>query len=384
MKKILFIIALGAAFIFNACDPMKDINDELDAIYDNSDERAQFLIDKQIAPEAYTLTDEDYELSSNESVANYKNFSASALPKDYLPEILNQKFSGENAQSMMVTYDYYSSPVVDKANAYVISDDEYGEMGQSYANFDDEDEAEALIAKLLDRKVYVEDEGTEQTVEYTMFSTYEDRFIKVNADGSSEEVGYTSDAVEVTDEIYEATGNGKYKNFYKVEDALEDLAKYATDNGLAPITYNALVYLNYLPEYVVFYYNGTNWMVKQSVMPRSEELNYALNEDDITQSYWWADPAIKITLTGADYALFPGDGSAGGTAKYGNFDLRSGNIPGPDTAKLVEMIGEMLDTNYGAVENQQYLVTYAYYDGSSGAASIRIIKQGGTWSEYSE
>ncbi len=382
MKKILFIIALGAAFIFNACDPMKDINDELDTIYDNADKRAQFLIDKQVAPEAYTLTESDYELSSNESVANYHNFSASALPKDYLPEILNQLFSGENAQSMMVTYDYYSSPVVDKANAYVISDSEYSEMGQRYSNFDNADEAEALIAKLLDRKVYVEDAGTEQTVEYTMFATYEDRFIKVNEDGTSEEVGYTSDAVEVTDAIYEATGNGKYKNFYRIENALEDLAQYATDSALAPITYKALVYQNYLSEYVVYIFDGSNWMVKQSVMPVTEELNYALNENDITQSYWWADPAIKITLTGADYALFPGDGSAGGTAKYGNFDLRSGNIPGPDTAKLVEMIGEMLDTNYGAVEDQQYLVTYAYYDGGSGSATIRIIKQGGTWSEY--
>jgi len=378
MKKILFIITLGAAFIFNACNPMNDINDELDTIYENADKRAQFLKDKQVAPEAYTLTDEDYELSSNESVANYKNFSASALPKDYLPEILNQKFSGENAQSMMVTYDYYAPPVVDEANAYEISDDEYGEMGQSYANFDNSDEAEALIAKLLDRKVYVEDAGTEQTVMYTMFSTYEDRYIQVNADGTSEEVGYTSDAVEVTDEIYEATGNGKYKNFYRVENALEDLAQYATDNGLAPITYNALVYLNYLPEYAVFMYNGTNWMVKQSVMPTTEELNYSLNEDDITQSYWWADPAIKITLSSVDYDLFDT------TNRYQNFDLRSGQTPGTDRALLVEMIGEMLDTNHGAVENQQYLVTYAYYDGSSGSTSIRIIKQSGTWSEYSE
>ncbi len=384
MKKLLFIIALGSAFIFNACDPMKDINDDLDAVYDNADETARFLKDLTVAPESYTLTDEDYELSSNSSVANYKNFSSSALPKDYLPEILNQLFSGEDAQSMLVTYNYYSRPVTDEDNAYVISSDEYGEMGQSYSNFSDEDEAEALIGKLLDRKVYATEAGAEMTVEYTLFSTYEDRYIQVNEDGTSEEVDYASDAVEVTDEIYEATGNGKYKNFYKIENALEDLATYAVDSGLAPITYEALVYLNYLPEYVVYMYDGSNWVVKQSVMPVSEELNYSLNSDDITQSYWWADPAIKITLNGDDYAIFPGGGDAGGTAKYGNFDLRSGYTPGTDTEKLVEMIGEMLDTNYAAVEDQQYLVTYAYYDGGSGVATIRIIKTGGVWVEYSE
>lgn len=378
MKKLIYLIAFGTAFIFFSCDPMSDISDDLDKIYDNADERAQFLKDKMVAPEAYTLTDEDYELSSNESVANYKNFSASALPKDFLPEILNQMFSGENAQSMMVTYNYYAPPVVNEGGAYEISEDEYAEMGQRYPNFSDEDEAEALIAKLLDRKVYAEEAGTEQTVMYTMFSNYEDRFIQVNADGTSEEIGYTSDAVEVTDDIYEATGNGTYKNFYRVENALEDLAEYAVDSGLAPITYKALVYLNYLPEYAVFMYNGTNWVAMQSVMPRSEELNYALDETDITQSYWWADPAIKITLGADDYALYSE------TSKYSNFDLRGSVPPGTDRAKLIEMIGGMLDANHSPVENQQYLVTYAYYDGSNGTDSIRMIKTGGVWAEYTE
>jgi hypothetical protein len=378
MKRILFIAIAAIGIIFNACNPMADIMDVIDANQAKEDAKALFLKDRPTAPAAYTLTEEDYELSSNESVSNFKNFSASALPKDYLPEILNQKFSGENSQSMMVTYDFYERPFVDEDNARVIEDEEYGEMGQRYSNFEDEDEAEALIGKLLDRKVYVEDEGAEMTVKYTLFETYEDRFIRVNADGTSEEVGYTADAVEVTDEIYEATGNGRYKNFYRIGDALEDLAKYATDNGITlPIVYSALVYQNFLDEYAVFMYNGTNWVVRQSVMPVTEELNYALDPDDITKSYWWADPAIKITLTSADYDLNDA------TSRYDNFDLRGGSIPpGQDRAKLAEMIGEMLDANHGAVENQQYLVTYAYYDGSSGVAQIRIIKQGGVWSEY--
>jgi hypothetical protein len=383
MKNIFYISVAAFALLFSACNPMEDINDELDKIYAQEDERARFLLDKKMAPEAYTLTEEDYELSSNESVSNYHNFSSSALPKDYLPEILNQKFSGEHTQSMMVTYNFYNPPFVDKENAREIEDDEYSTMGQSYSNFEDEDEAEALIAKLLDRTEYAEEAGDEITVQYTLFATYETRYIKINEDFSAEEVGYTSNAVEVTDEIYEATGNGNYKNFYRIDNALEDLAEYVEDNGVsAPITYAATVYQNFLDEYVVYMYNGTNWEVRESVIAVTEELNYFLNEGDITQSYWWADPAVKITLTSADYAIFPGSGDDGGTAAYGNFDLRSGKIPGTDTAKLIEMIGEMLDTNHNAVEGQQYLVTYAYYDGSNGTKTIRIIKDGGVWKEY--
>ena len=384
MKNIFYLGGAIVALLLNACNPMEDINEEIEEVLDERDKKALFLSDKQEAPESYALTEEDYELSSNESVANFHNFSSSALPKDYLPEILNQKFSGENAQSMMVTYNFYNPPFVDEENARLIEDEEYSSMGQQFPNFEDEDEAEALIAKLLDRTEYAEDEGAEMTVQYTLFETDETRYIKINADSTAEVVGYTSDAVEVTDEIYEATGNGQYKNFYRVENALEDLSAYAMEQDVAPITYAADVYQNFLDEYIVYIYNGNNWEIRESVIEVSEELNYSLNDEDITQSYWWADPAVKITLTSADYDLFPGDGSAGGTARYGNFDLRSGNVPGPDTAKLIEMIGEMLDTNHNAVENQQYLVTYAYYDGSNGTETIRLIKEDGVWYEYTE
>jgi len=378
MKKILFLLIAALAIVFTACDPMEDINDEIDIDLDAADRDALFLKDLQVAPEAYTLTDEDYELSSDEGVAKYKNFSAYALPKDHLPEILNQKFSGEDAQAMMVTYNFYSKPVVDKDNAYEISDDEYDDMGAGYGNFDNEDEAEALIGKLLDRKIYAEEAGAEMTVEYTLYTKNEDRFIQVNADGSSEEVDYTSDAVVVDSAIYEATGN-TYYSFTYISDALEDLAKYAVDSAVAlPITYSALIYRNYVPTYVVYMYNGTNWEVKQSLMPVSEPLNYALDASDISKSYWWADPAIKITLGGDDYAVHDA------TAKYGNFDLRSGKEPGTDKDLLVSMLGDMLDANHNAVENQQYLVSYAYYDGSNGIGTIRLIKEGGVWKEYSE
>lgn len=375
MKKILFLLFVAPALLFTACDPMSDINDEIDAAQKAADKDLLFLSKRTLAPEAYTLTDEDYELSSNENVAKYHNFSSSALPKDYLPEILNQKFTGEDAQTMMVTYNFYSKVTPDVDNALELSDTDYESMGQSYHNFTDEDAAKALIAKFLDRTQYTDEAGTELTVKYTFFVKNQIRYVKINADGTTEVLSYASDAVEVTDDIYIATGNSKYKNFYKIENAQSDLASYALDNGLAPITYSCKVYLNYLDKYVVYLFNGTNWEAKQSVMAVTEPLNYALNKEDISLSTWWADPAIKITLTAADYD------SNDLTSRYDNFDLRSGKTPGTNRAKLVEMIGAMLDANHGAVENQQYLVTYAYYDGSNGIATIRVIKENGTWKE---
>lgn len=384
MKRISFytIILLGA--LINACTPMEDINDHIDEMQDKENAKAAYLKDLEIAPEAYTLTNADYELSSNEDVANFKNFSASALPKDYLPEILNQKFSGEDAQSIMVTYNYYSRPDVDEDNAYEIDESEYIEMGQNYPNFSDEDAAESLIGKLLDRKVYADEPGAEKTAMYLLFKTNQTRYVQVNADFTTEVLSYSSSAVAVTDEQYEAMGNGQYNNFDDINQAQTRLAGLAENEGTAPVIYSCSVYRNYLDTYVVYIYNGSNWVVKQSVMPVTEELNYSLNEENIAESYWWADPAIKVSLSSSDYALFPGGGADGGTAQYGNFDLRSGMIPGTDTGKLVEMLGQMLDTNHSAVENQQYLVAFAYYDGSNGVKNIRIIKEGGSWKEVTE
>jgi hypothetical protein len=278
---------------------------------------------------------------------------------------------------MMVTYNYYSKPVVDKANARVIASDEYSQMGQSYSNFSDASIAQSLIAKLFDREVYAAEAGVEKTAKYVLYASNQTRYVKVNADFTTEEVSYTSSAVAVTDAQYLSMGN-TYKNFDDIAQALTRLATLAETEGTAPITYSCKVYRNYLDTYVVYLYNGSNWVVKQSVMPVSEELNYALNESDISQSFWWADPAIKITLGSEDYAIYTE------TSKYSNFDLRGSIAPGTDRAKLVEMIGGMLDANHSPVEGQQYLVTYAYYDGSNGTASIRIIKSGGTWSEYTE
>ncbi|MGE0018467.1 MAG: hypothetical protein AB7S72_02270 [Draconibacterium sp.] len=376
MKKTFYIALLASGLMFNACNPMQEINDELESIYAQDDEKAVFLKDKKIAPAAYTLTDADYALSSNESVKNYKNFSASVLPKDYLPEILNKKFSAENAQSMMVTYNFYAAPVVDYAGARITAEDEYLQMGQKYANFSDDAIAQNLIAKLFDREVFASEAGTEKTAQYVKYQTNMVRYVKVNADFTTEVLTSASDAVVVTDAQYEAVGKGKYKNFDDIAQAQTLLAELAQTEATAPITYSCKVYKNYIDKYVVYLYTGTNWVIKKSVMPVSEELNYSLDATDITKSTWWADPAIKITLGASDYALYPE------TSKYSNFDVRGSIAPGTDRAKLAEMIGGMLDANHNAVENQQYLVKYAYYDGSNGVTTIRVIKEAGAWKEY--
>ncbi len=377
MKKIAILNIFIVALLFTACnEPMMDIYTALDSTKTVEDNVMQYNVGKELAPDAYTLTDDDYALSSNENVAKYKNFSANALPKDYLPEILNQKFFAEDGFTMAVTYNYYEKVVADENNAQELSDADYEAMGQKYHNFSDEDMAVTYIGEFLDRTVYGAEEGDERTVHYTLYKTNQIRYVRVNEDGTAEAIDYASDYYELDSADYESLGNGKYYNFYKIEDAISDLPGFATDKGhTLPIVYKIKVYKNYLDKYIVYLYSNGKWSQKQSVMAVTENLNYAVNTDDPSKNTWWADPAIKITLGQADYDMFSE------TSHYQNFDLRDGKTPGPDRAKLIEMIGQMLDTNHNAVDDQQYLVTYAYYDGSNGTATIRLIRTAGTWSE---
>lgn len=378
MKNIFPIVTLFGLLIIG-CTPMEDINKELDTIDDAKYIRDTFIYAREIAPASYTLIDDDYELSSNEDVANYKNFSADALPKDYLPEILNKKFTAANAAEMAVTYNYYSKPVVDEAAAYKISKAEYTEMGQKYIGFEDENAAEDLIGKLLDRKVYAADAGIEKTVEYNEYIKNLTRYIRVNADSTTEVLTEDpSGAYVFTEGDYTTVGQA-FPNFTFIEDAQIGVVTLAgIKEHTLPKDYAVMVYRNFFPTYKVFIFNAINWEVKQSVIATTEPLNYALDKNDITQSTWWADPAIKITLTAADYNLYPE------TGKYQNFDIRDGQIPGDDEDKFIEMIGAMLDANHNAVDDQQYLVTYAYYDSGNGFATVRVIRTAGVWAEYSE
>jgi hypothetical protein len=379
MKSKLIYIAILIGLFYASCEPMKDIKEEIDEANGQQYTQDTFNYNRILAPESYTLTDEDYLLSSNESVRNYQNFSATNLPKDYLPEILNKLFVAENAQEMLVTYNYYAPIIVDEEGAYELTEADYISMGQTYLNFENEDEASFLIGKLLDRIAYVTDAGTEMTVKYTKYEKNLERFLKV-VTPDSVVVLENSDDPFVLDTIHYDTLGCYYPNFNDIEDAMEKLPILAdTLNHTLPKEYSCKVYKNYFDEYIVYTYNGTNWVVKEIITEVTEPLNYDLNETDITLSTWWADPAIKVTLTGDDYALFPE------TASYSNFDLRGGNVPGTDRDKLVEMIGQMMDANHAPIiEDQQYLVTYVYYDGASGVGSIRIIKTAGVWTEYVE
>jgi len=132
MKKLLYMASF-LALIFTACDPMEDVYDEIDEA--NADELAdaKFFSDKTLIADGYRLTDADFELSSDENVAKYKNFSKYQAAADFLPEILtNKMLYGEAGNEYKVWFDFYrgkSEAFSNYSNKHEVSEDEYSAVG---------------------------------------------------------------------------------------------------------------------------------------------------------------------------------------------------------------------------------------------------------------
>lgn len=366
------------ALLFSACEPMEDIHKDVDKEIEDALIKSEYFARFEPAVDAYELTDEDYKLSSNENVQNYKNFSDVILPKDFLPEILNQKFAGENGTEMMVTYNYYSKVIVDKDGAQEISPDEYTIMGQKYSNFSDEDVAKYAIGKLLDEQstYYKVKTGTEKTTMYALFKQKQNRYIKVNADFTTEVLNYVGDnSYELKDADYESVGNGKYKNFSNIQEAQEKVAQFAQESGKGAGNYTCFVYTNYFDTYLVYRYNGTNWEIAQSVVPVSGLVTYKVMDPNYQESTWKVvlpiqfvktekEPQTEYTLTDEDYELV-------GNGRYMNFDVREGKAEESEAVRI-EKVSKILKSKFEVVDGDVYKVYFEVYSGSAETWNLTI------------
>ena len=96
MKKILSIFILIGFVIFNACDPMEDIYDEIDAKEEEKGIVSTF---------EYTLTSDDYSLIADliedlspsdtldgQFIESFEYFNELVTAQDYIPYLLNNNY----------------------------------------------------------------------------------------------------------------------------------------------------------------------------------------------------------------------------------------------------------------------------------------------------
>jgi len=369
---------LLAAFVIAACDPLKDINAELDKTPNS------VVVDLDIA-----LSEDDYALSGNENAGKFGNFSSEDDAKVGIPNILTEKYPAlGSGSSAIVEYDLYSPKQRQKIQfVYEVTSEDYDELGHNYGNFSSYSD----ITEFLDWK-YPELESFEDTpqmfqspsngdlvfLEYKYYNGsvnyWKDGFIYSN--GAWEQAsGFTSDEYSSMGERYANFSNDDEAEL-KIPIFLKEKYLYSPRNAgdIESFTYGLYdsdtrtVYGN-LIRYV---FDGTDWTIY------SNKVQQVLKLGNV-EGAWIPDNTIKYTMQGADYELvitnYADINPAGveSMGRYGNYDLRIWS-----DEEITNSIADVLVNNFSsAEEGQKYLVTYSVYTGSAGdTPSKHYIKSG--------
>ncbi|MFT4781793.1 MAG: hypothetical protein ACJAZK_002663 [Psychroserpens sp.] len=144
MKKVIYLFALVAA-IFTGCNPLEDINAEIDALPD----------EPNIGAFEYTLIDADYDRFD----LSFGNFGSEQQAKDSIPFLLNDLYPlyGEGS-SVLVNYDLFvgqAEGVSDYTGAttYQLTNDDYAVTGSDAFGFYPDVDATNEIPAVLDTQI---------------------------------------------------------------------------------------------------------------------------------------------------------------------------------------------------------------------------------------
>jgi hypothetical protein len=362
MKKIILLLTIFS-MIFTSCDPLEDINAEVDA-------QENAIVGDAI----FTMSDDDYD----ELDLSFGNFNSIADAKTMIPALLESKYPvWGNKSSATVTFKIHSKIKTYSQNIYKLSDAEHNAItGKTYGNFD----SGGHVYDYLKATYLTPAEGDFVSLRYRYYSggesTFTDGFYYDGTDWNKIK-GFTEDE-------YSAMGES-YPNFsshdeakIKIPIALLDVYKFeGKEAGDVVSTMYELykgkgVTKSYTANYI---FDGTAWS------KYTNEINETIQfgHDGTT---WIPDNTIKYTLVRtADYEYMASQltdpeyaGLIGNLANYGDFDY---NWSQTQINFALVLFLDHLDPS--AAEGQKYILTYVIYDNGENDYQTSFIKTEGKW-----
>lgn len=385
MKKIFYLFAI-TAFVFTSCNPLEDVNEQIDALTAND-----ALVDDLVI----SLTDEDYTADVEEGGLgfNFANFSSSEQAKELLPGFLSAKYpqlgvtylaNGEinKSSTALVTYKLYNKKNDEKSFVnYTVTDEDYDAQGLRFPNFSSLDQ----ITDFLDAKY--PDAANRLLVDLT-YDFYNGSTSTLN-NGFINNSGTWEMSIGISDDEYTALGEGRAQ-FSNEDEALVKIPLFLRTKEAALLPMNGdiqgVMYKLYdssvrvVKSYVVFFiYDGSNWVKYNNVIDESVQLGHDGQQ-------WVPDNTIKVTLSAADIefiskefiSIYPGPADNLGFFK--SFDVRSSSDNFWNDDMLLEAFNALLNNiNPSAEEDQKYSLTYVVYNGSTVNRTINLIKKEGAF-----
>lgn len=422
MKKILSLFILLGLIVFNACDPMEDIYNEIDA--DKEPVNAEV---------SYTFTADDYETASEyaikdavtvadtanaEDIEDIEAFNMYYTAETYVPFVLEELYNVLNDGSVAtVTYDNYIGGLdylnnFSNATSYELVDADYEAMGDpgDHHNLSIYDLPEDYLPAFLLAKYPSAVANDMVLVTYAFYngSYTSDVSEYYNFDGT--EWSPVPGVYVLTDDDYDSMGDpGAHDNFSssaKPEDYLPAFLKstyiYAKAGDVKVIVYKWYWYddgHNTKTSATEYHFDGSVWTEYDAII---EVANQFIHNG----TGWVFDPTITITMSSADFQIIVDYVSAnisadyvssygnsetyyGSGAYYGNFDLRTGKWDAEEFDSWEEALEEalgvaLLPALFPTAELQvngvdmYYRVIFNTYSGASAdyAMKFQVTKAG--------
>jgi hypothetical protein len=372
MKKILLILTIFS-MVFTSCEPLEDINAEVDA-------QANPIVGDVV----FTMSDDDYEVVDK----SYGNFNSETEAKELIPSLLTSKYPvWGNKSSATVTFNLYNKKYDEKSlESYTVSSQDYADGGHSYGNFS----KASHLTDFLDLKFPDAENRLLVSLTYKYYSgsvsTLNNGFLYVNGEWEM--------VTGFTDDEYTAMGEG-YPNFSSDDEAyakipvfLLDKYKYDVKEAGVIEGYMYKVYVGggVTESYVAYFiYDGISW----SEYSNNIEETIQFGHDGET---WVPDNTIKYSLVVEDYATIGAStileadteddftNALGNLNNFKNFN-RSGSSSAWSDRMMIKAMAVFLDSFAPtAADGQKYVLTVSTY-GPTPTETFSLIKEAGAWKE---
>ena len=371
MKKVIYLLVIFG-LVFTSCDPIEDINNDIDS-------QANPIVGEAI----FTMTSEDYAdvdpTTDDDPYENFENFSTIDDAKVKIASLLADKFPyyGEGS-SANVTFNLYKPLSIENEDVYTVSAQDYSDLGFNFGNFSNDDDFQVFFPFKYPNAT----RGDLVELTYQWWApgveTRTDKFILLDV---------WEKTTQFSDEDYTAMEQN-FPNFsdedeaiFKIGIYLETLYPFAEAGDELVTLYKMWNGSSVVDMIAPYTFDGDSWIAIGSVVEESIKFGF---KDGV----WVPDNTIRYTLTGDDYNYISDqfltvpdyEGPAENLGTFGSFDIRdtSDNYWDPDM--LLNAFDTFLDNfNPSAEEGQQYVLTYKIYDGNVGNNEISLIKTGGEW-----
>lgn len=376
MKKVLFYISLLTLGSLVACDPLDDTYQELDA---------QVTDDTEIN---VMLTDDAYEvLEDVDTVPEYiyKNhyFTSPEEAEKYLPSILNAEFPhlGDGAfgkVSFNLLQLAFKNTGVANTMYYEVTEADYDALGQSYKNFDDEEQ----LFDFLDYKYPSVEDSTHLILTYQFYNGSRIPTTQTQVTAFYYNDGVWYDGFRVTDEYYAYFERNRFNNFTGVDDDnLEAYFSFILKNEFPTAKDGDVEFVSYA------YYNGSS-TVQEIAGLQFDGANWSMLEDGKNvltvktlpfkkELGTWIPDIARYELQAGDYTAISENVALGtesarsNLADYGNFATSRWS-----DEEILAAINFILKKNFPEYEEgQEVLVTYNTYPGGDQELSL-ILTEG--------